>query len=183
MDRNPLEQRQILQRQAAGDGDFKAHPGQAFDRADIRLAPRYAGGLGIAAAVINHLLNARFTPLLRLLPGPVAGQFDLDVAVELFRHVQRAFGGVDVRAADHGDPVSVGFKAHAGENFTGIGDFGVRQHDFVGIERLQVANGAYALSHAENGTDFNNVHFIGNQARRFIRGRHRLVIERNLQHR
>ena len=182
MNRNALEQRQIFQRQTTGDGDFKAHIRQTFDSADIRLAPRHTCGLGITAAVIHHLLNACFTPFLRLLPGPEAGQLNLHVAVKLFCHVQRAFGGVDIRTADHGDPVGVGFEAHAGEDFACVGDFGIRQHDFMRIERFQVANRTNAFAHAQNGAHFDDVHFFRNQAGGFVSVRQRLVIQRNLQH-
>lgn len=182
MDRNAFEQRQVFQRQSAGHGHFKAHIGQPLNRGNIRLAPRHACRLRVTAAVINHLLNTRITPLLRLFPGPVTGQFDLHVAVELFRHIQRAFCGVDIRTANHGHPVRVGFETHTGEDFTGIGNFGVRQHNFVRIERFQVANGTHAFAHAQNGAHFDNVDFFGNQASGFIGAIHSLVVQRDLQH-
>ena len=182
MNWNPLEQRQIFQRQATGYGHFEAHIGQTFDRADIGFTPRHACGLRITAAVINHLLETCFAPLLRLLPGPETGQFNLHVAIELLRHVQRAFRSVDIRTADHGDPVGVGFKAHARENFARIGDFGIRQHDFMRIERLQVTNRTNAFAHAQNGADFDDVHFFRNQTGGFVSVRQSLVIQRDLQH-
>ncbi|ABX23082.1 hypothetical protein SARI_03246 [Salmonella enterica subsp. arizonae serovar 62:z4,z23:-] len=183
MNRDAFEQRQIFQRQAAGHGHFKAHIRQAFDRGDIRLAPRHACGLRIAATVINDLPNARFAPLLRLFPGPVACQFDLHVAIELFRHIQRAFRGIDIGAANDCYPVCIGFETHTGEDFTGIGNFSVRQHDFMRIERFQVANGTYTFANAQNSAHFDNIHLFGNQAGGFIGAIHGLVIQRDLQHR
>ncbi len=73
-------------------------------------------------------------PGLRLLPGPESCQFNLHIAVELFCHIQRAFCGVDIRTADNGDPVGVGFKTHAGKDFAGIGNFGISQDNLVRIE-------------------------------------------------
>ncbi|EIL63295.1 hypothetical protein EC5411_16157 [Escherichia coli 541-1] len=180
MNRNTFEQRQIFQRQATGDGDFEAHIGKTFDRGNVRFAPRYACGLRVTAAVINHLLNACVTPLLRLFPGPVAGQFDLHVAVKLFCYVQRAFGGVDIRTANYRHPVSVGFEAHTREDFARIGNFGVCQYDFVRVKRFQIANRTHAFAHAQNGTHFDNVDFFGNQASGFVGAIHSLVVQRDL---
>ena len=132
--------------------------------------------------MVHHLLDPRIAPRLCLLPGPETGQFNLHVAVKLFCHIQRAFGSVDIRAADHGDPVGVGFKTHAGEDFARVSDFGISQYDFVRVERLQVTNGANAFAHAQNGTHFNDVYLFGNQAGGFISIGQRLVIQRNLQH-
>ncbi len=182
MDRNAFEQRQVFQRQPAGHGHFKAHIGQPLNRSNIRFTPRHACGLRVAAAVVNHLLNARIAPLLRLFPGPVTGQLDLHIAVKLFCHIQRAFRSVDIRTANHGHPICVGFEAHTRKDFAGIGNFGVRQHNFVRIERFQVANGAHAFAHAQNGAHFNDIDFFGNQAGGFIGAIHSLVVQRDLQH-
>ena len=130
--------------------------------------------------MINHLLNACVTPLLRLFPGPVAGQFDLHVAVKLFCYVQRAFGGVDIRTANYRHPVSVGFEAHTREDFARIGNFGVCQYDFVRVKRFQIANRTHAFAHAQNGTHFDNVDFFGNQASGFVGAIHSLVVQRDL---
>ena len=183
MNRNAFKQRQIFQRQTTGDGDFEAHIGKTFDRGDIRFAPRHACGLRVTAAVINHLPNACVAPLLRLFPGPVAGQFDLHVAIKLFCHVQRAFGGVDIRTTNYGHPVSVGFEAHARKDFARIGNFGVCQHNFVRVQRFQVTNRTYAFAYAKNGAYFDNVDFFGNQASGFVGAIHSLVVQRDLQHR
>ena len=183
MNRNAFEQRQIFQRQATSNGDFEAHIGKTFDRGNVSFAPRHACGLCVTAAVINHLLNACIAPLLRLFPGPVTGQFDLHVAVKLFCHVQRTFGGVDIRTANHGHPVSVSFEAHTRKDFARIGNFGVCQYDFVRVKRFQIANRTHAFAHAQNGTHFDNVDFFGNQASGFIGAIHSLVVQRDLQHR
>ncbi|ABV14716.1 hypothetical protein CKO_03637 [Citrobacter koseri ATCC BAA-895] len=183
MDWNALKQRQVFQRQAAGHGHFKAHIRETFDRADIRFAPGHASGLCITATVINHLLDPRIAPLLRLLPGPVAGQFNLHIAVKLLRHFQRAFGGVDIRAADNRHPIRVGFKAHTRKNFPRVRNFGVSQHDLMRIERFQIAYRTYAFTHAQDGANFDNIDFFRDQAGRFVSVGQRLVIQRNLQHR
>ena len=180
MNRDPGKQRQVFQRQPAGDGHFEAHIRQTLNRADIRLTPRHACRLRVAAAVIDHLLNTRLAPRLRLLPGPEAGQLNLHIAVELFGDIQRPFGGVDIGAADHCDPVGVGFEAHPRQDLAGIGNFGVRQHDFMRIQRFQIAHRAYTFTDAEDSADFNDIYLFGDQTGCFISAGQRLVVQGDL---
>lgn len=180
MNRDTREQRQVFQRQTAGDSHFEAHIGQTFNRADIRLAPRHACRLCVAAAVIDHLLNTRLAPCLRLFPGPEAGQLNLHIAVKFFGDVQRPFGGIDIGTADHRDPVGVGFKAHPRQDLAGVGNFGVRQHDFMRIQRLQIAHRTHPFADAKNSADFNDIHLFGDQSGRFIGAGQRLVVQSDL---
>ena len=50
------------------------------------------------------------------------------------------------------------------------------------IERLQVTNRTNAFAHAQNGADFDDVHFFRNQTGGFVSVRQSLVIQRDLQH-
>ncbi len=135
MNRNTFEQRQIFQRQATVTVTLKPISERRLIAVmsaspTLRLRPARHGCGDKPPA------ESCVTPLLRLFPGPVAGQFDLTSPLNSFA-TSSAPLAVLISASKLRSPSQRWLRSTYEKEFSRIGNFGVCQHDFVRVERFQ----------------------------------------------
>ncbi len=136
MNRNAFKQRQIFQRQTTGDVTLKPISERrliavisASPQPRLRPARHGCGDKPPAQCLL--------APLLRLFPGPVAGQFDLHVPLNSFA-TSSAPLAVLISAQQLRSPSQRWLRSTCEKGFCPLGNFGVCQHNFVRVQRFQV---------------------------------------------
>ncbi|BAK13595.1 hypothetical protein PAJ_3516 [Pantoea ananatis AJ13355] len=157
---NVFKLRKILRRNAARDGERKTQIRQGFHGIQVMLIPLLPAGLGIPPPMVNGLFQPQLPPAAGIVQRPVTKQFDLNIALVLLRHVQRAGKRRQRCGTDDRHPACARREGHVCQRAAGIRHFIVGHQGLLRMLLAQTAHGFDSAAQAQQRTGFDDIDML-----------------------